>query len=171
MHNQFGKVRSMSEITFKHHETDGCHDKTLTLHDCVADKVSFSDNTLRFYLPDGFWVTPLHKDNELNNTVRTDAAIVDFLVDDIDDVLLRVFTHNVFKKTRAEIWEMHDLIRDINNGKCSIEFIYQYRTHFEQMWHCAIRSKKKPYYRECQLHLPSAEATFYWNNLRPDCEW
>ena len=107
----------------------------------------------------------------LNNTVRTDAAIVDFLVDDIDAVLLRVFTHNVFKKTRAEIWEMHDLIRDINNGKCLIEFIYQYRTHFEQMWHCAIRSKKKPYYRECQLHLPSAEATFYWNNLRPDCEW
>ena len=75
----------MFEATFKHSETDACHDKTLSLHDCVADKVCFSDNTLRFYLPDGFWVTPLHDDNNLNKTVRTDSAIVDFHIDNIDD--------------------------------------------------------------------------------------
>ena len=161
----------MSEVTFKHHETDACHDKTLTLHDCIADKVCFSDNILRFYLPDGFWITPHHKDNELNKTVRTDAAIVDFRIDDIDEIFLRVFTQNVFKKTRAEIWDMHDFIRGINSGKYTIEFIYQYRTYFEQMWQCAIRSKKRPYYRECQLHLPQTEATFHWNDLQPDREW
>ena len=161
----------MSEITFKHHETDDCHGHTLTLHDCIADKVCFSDNILRFYLPDGFWVTPHHKDNELNKIVRTDAAIVDFRIDDIDDIFLRVFTQNVFKKTRAEIWDMRDFIRGINSGKYTIEFIYQYRTYFEQMWQCAIRSKKRPYYRECQLHLPQTEATFHWNDLQPDREW
>ena len=161
----------MFETTFKHNETDACHDKTITLHDCIADRVCFSDNILRFYLPDGFWVTPLHEDNNLDKTVRTDAAVVDFRLDGIDSIYLCVFTQNFFKKTRVEAWEMRDLMREINSGKCSIEFIYQYRTHFEQMWLCEIRANKKPYFRECQLHLPETEATFRWNNLRPDREW
>ena len=70
-----------------------------------------------------------------------------------------------------DIWEINKLVSTINNGECSIEFIYQYRTYFEQMWHCVIHSKKKPYYRECQLHLPETEATFFWNDLCPDREW
>lgn len=156
--------------TFKHIETDACHDKTLTLHDYYAEKVRYSNTTLRFYLSDGFWITNLHNDNNLNKTVKIDAAIVDFHIDNIEDILLYVFTRNIFKKTSAEIREMHDLIDDINNEKCSIEFIYQYNTYFEQMWRCAIHSKK-PYYRECHFHLPSTEATFYWNNIQPDQEW
>ncbi|MBQ7818028.1 MAG: hypothetical protein IJ388_04460 [Oscillospiraceae bacterium] len=161
----------MSEIVFKHREADDCHDVTLTLHDCIADKVNFSDNILRFYLPDGIWITPLHKDNKLSKTVRTDAAIVDFRITNFDDIILYVYTRGVFKRTQAKICKMHDLMRDINSGKYSFEFISQYRSHFEQMWHCAIHSKKKPYYMECQLHLPAAEAIFHWNNLRPDQQW
>ena len=161
----------MFEATFKHSETDACHDKTLSLHDCVADKVCFSDNTLRFYLPDGFWVTPNQKESHCDKVVRTNASAVDFSLKNIDDAYVRVFNRNIFKKTYTDIWEINKLVSTINNGECSIEFIYQYRTYFEQMWHCVIHSKKKPYYRECQLHLPETEATFFWNDLRPDREW
>ena len=159
---------------FKNIYPDEFHGKELTLHDCIADKILFENNTLRFYLPDGFWVTPNHKRNSSEKILQTDASIVDFFIEDIGDVTVRVFTRNKClwsKKTNVEIWDVKQLIASVNSGKCTIEFITQYRTYGEQMWHCEIRSKKKPYYRECQLHLPNTNATFYWNNLCLDREW
>ena len=54
---------------FKHIDPDEFHDQELTLHDCIADKISFENNTLRFYLSDGFWVTPHHEVNSSRKTV------------------------------------------------------------------------------------------------------
>ena len=164
----------MTYENFKHTDPDDFHGKELTLHDCISDKILFKDNILRFYLLDGFWVTPHHEENPSEKVVRTDASVVDFSVEDIDDILVRVFTRNTWcwsRKTSVEIWDMEQLISSVNSGKCTIEFITQYRTYCEQMWHCAIRSNKKPYYRECHLHLPNTKATYYWNNLRFDREW
>ena len=159
---------------FKNIDPDEFHGKELTLHDCIADKISFENNTLRFYMPDGFWVTPHHKEKKKKKTVRTDASVVDFSIEDIDDITVRVFRRNTWcwsRKTIAEIWHMGQLISAVNSRKCTIEFITQYRSYYEQMWHCAIRFDKKPFYRECQLHLPNTKATFYWNNLCLDREW
>ncbi len=164
----------MTSKTFKNIDPDEYHGKELTLHDCIADKISLENNTLRFSLPDGFWVTPHHKANSSEKVVRTDASAVDFFVEDINDIIVRVFTRHRwmgFRNTSVELWDMEQLISKVNSGKCTIEFITQYRTYYEQMWHCAIRSNKKPYYRECQLHIPNTNATFYWNNLCLDCEW
>lgn len=159
---------------FNHVNPDEFHGKELTLHDCISDKISFEDNILRFFLPDGFWVTPHHKENSFEKVVRTDASVVDFSIENMDEVTVRVFTRNRWcwsRKTSVEIWDMEQLIALVNSGKCTFEFITQYRTHYEQLWHCAIRSNKKPYYRECQLHLPNTNATFCWNNLCLDREW
>ena len=164
----------MVNNNFNHIDPDEFHGKELTLHDCISDKISFENNTLRFYLPDGFWVTPHHIENTSEKVIRTDASVVDFSIEDIDDIIVRVFTGHRwlgFRNTSVELWDMEQLISSINCEKCTLEFITQYRTHYEQMWHCAIHSKKKPYYRECQLHLPETEATFFWNDLRLDREW
>ena len=164
----------MTYENFKHVDPDVFHDKELTLHDCIADKISCENNTLHFCLPDGFWITPHHKENSFEKTVRTDASVVNFTLEDIDEITVRVFTRRTWcwsKKTRVENWHIEQLIAAINSGKCTLEFVTQYRCHYEQMWHCVIYSKKKPYYRECQLYLPKAEATFFWNDLRPDHEW
>ena len=161
----------MTNIPFKHNDSDVCHDNTLTLHDCVADKVSLSNNTLRFTLPDGLWVTPLHEENTSDKTIKTDAAVVDFFVETLNDIKVCVFTRTFFGKIHVETWDIHTLVNAIKNGECTLEFITQYRTHFEQMWQCVLRGKKKPYYRECQLHLPGAEATFRWNDVQPNREW
>ena len=164
----------MANNNFKHIDPDEFHGKELTLHDCIADKITFENNTLRFYLPDGFWVTPHHEVNSSEKTVRTDASVVDFSIKNIDDTMVDVFTRHKwlwFRKTSVEIWNMEKLIALVNSGNCTLEFITQYRTYGEQMWHCVIRHKKKPYYRECQLYLPETETTFFWNDLRPECEW
>ncbi len=164
----------MTYKNFKHINPDAFHGMELTLHDCIADKISFENNTLCFCLPDGFWITPHHKENSSEKTVRTDASVVGFPIKDIGDTMVYVFTRHRFlwfRKTSVAIWDMEQLISLVNSGKCTLEFITQYRTYGEQMWHCAIRSNKKPYYRECQLYLPETEATFFWNNLRPEREW
>ena len=164
----------MNNENFIYKDPDGYHDKEITLHDCITDKVNLEDNTLYFYLPDGFWVTPHHKENNFGKTIRTGASVVSFTIKDIDDISVRVFTRNTWcwsRKMSVENWHMEQLISAINSGKCTLEFITQYRSHYEQMWHCVIHSKKKPYYRECQLHLPETEATFFWNDLRLDREW
>lgn len=159
---------------FKHIDPDAFHGKELSLHDCIANKISFENNVLRFYLPDGFWVTPHHKENATEKIVRTDASVVDFSIEDIGDIIVRVFTRHRWlwiRKTSVKIWDMEQLIAFVNSGKRTVEFITQYRTYGEQMWHCAIRSNKKPYYRECQLFFPGTNTTFYWNNLCLDREW
>ena len=84
----------MVNNNFNHIDPDEFHGKELTLHDCIADKISFENNTLRFYLPDGFWVTPHHEVNSFEKTVRTDASVVDFSIEDIDGISVRVFTSN-----------------------------------------------------------------------------
>ena len=164
----------MSYKTFKYINPDEFHNKELTLHDCIADKITFENKALRFYLPDGFWVTPHHKENLTNKVVRTDASVVNFTVEDINEITVRVFTKNTWcwsRKETAEIWHIDQLISAINNNKCTIEFITQYRTYGEQLWQCVIHSPKKPYYRECQIYLPNATANYCWNKLCLDREW
>jgi len=161
----------MTKPEFIHNEDDKCHDNTLTLHDCIADKVDCCDGFLRFHFPQGFWIYSGHAENNTGKTVKTDAAVVDFFIEDLDEIKAHVLTPKLFGTKKEELWEVKDVIDLINGGNCSIEFIYQYRTFFEQMWECAIRSEKKPHYRRCQLHLPKSKAVFRWNNLRNDCVW
>ncbi len=164
----------MAYENFKHIDPDGFHDKKLTLHDCRADKILLENGTLRFFLPDGFWVAPNHIANSSEKAVRTDASIVDFSVENIDDIIVLVFSNNKWfwsQKTRVENWHIEQLISAVNCKGCTLEFQTQYRSYYEQMWHCIIHSRKKPYYRECQLYLPKSEGTFYWNNLCLDREW
>lgn len=164
----------MAYESFDHIDPDEFHGNELTLHDCVANNITYKNNTLRFCFPDGFWVTTHHKANLSGKVVRTDAAAVDFPVNDIHDIILHVFTRHRwlwFRKTTVKIWDMEQLIAFVNSGKCTVEFITQYRTYGEQMWHCAIRSNKKPYYRECWAFFPDTSPTFYWNNLCLDRQW
>ena len=158
-------------MAFKHNDGDTCHNNTVTLHDCIVDKIEYFDGYLRFYLPDGLWVNPNHKDSTLDKTVRTNPAVVDFKAEDIDDITVTVFIRKRFGRSRVEYWDMHELMEAVNSGICKLEFVYQYRACFEQLWQCSIRSKKKPYYRDCQLHLPGTEAVYRWNDLIPEWEW
>ena len=163
----------MAFKNFKHIDPDEFHGREVSLHDCISDKISAENKTLCFFLSDGFWITPHHRDNFSDKVLRTDASVVSFSIEDFDDIMIRVFMRHRFlwfRKTFVEFWDMKQLVSAVNRKKCTIEFITQYRTYGEQMWHCAIRSEKKPYYRECQLHLPNTKATFYWNNLCLDRE-
>lgn len=160
----------MLNKVFTHNDPDNYHDSKLTLHDCIADKISFENNVLSFNLPDGFWICPDHEASELSKTVRSDSSRVDFEVvpDEYFQIYMDVFKERRHRKTIVEYWDLDKLMKAVNSGKYQLEFVYQYRTHFEQMWLCYLRDKS---WYNCQLHIPYSTATYRWNNLREDCVW
>ncbi len=158
-------------MIFKHHDPDRFHGQELTLHDCKAEKIFCENQMLRFCFPEGVWITDGHPENRLQKTVRTDAAVVEVHVDDIEDVTIDVFVPGWFGKTTVCNWSVNELAKNINSGTHTLEFIDLYRSYSEQLWVCELHSAKKPYHQRCHLYLPGADAVFHWNVLRSDCTW
>ena len=161
----------MSEHIFRHNDPDSAHSNTITLHDCTANHIECFEAILRFTLPNGFQITQNHEANPFFKTIKTDAAVVDFRIKDPNDITVRVLTRHRFRKTTVEDWEISRLLQTVNSGSASLEFLTQYKSYYEQLWHCVLHSDQKPYYRECLLYLPEAKATYCWNELRPEYEW
>ena len=70
-------------MEFAHCDTSSAH---LSLHDCIAEKAYFADGKLGFLLSDGFWISPDHPESDLSALVRTDAAKVEYTLEDGRDV-------------------------------------------------------------------------------------
>lgn len=157
-------------MNFAHCDTD---EKYLTLHDCVAERAYFENGKLGFEFNDGFWVSPDHPESNLSELVRTDFSKVEYTLEDGADydVTVYVFKKNLFKKTIRVEWTIQELINNINNGKCKLEYLYQYVDYSSRIVECELKLNKKPYRQECILKISAREVSYYWNNLREDCPW
>ena len=111
----------MLNKVFTHNDPDNYHGSKLTLHDCIADKISFENNVLSFNMSDGFWIDPTHESSELNDIVRTDGAQVDFEIvpDEHFPVYMDVFKKRRHRKTVVEYWDSERLIKAILLGMSS----------------------------------------------------
>ena len=158
--------------TYQHIDESDFH---ITLHDCRADTISLSENTLTFHFSDGFWISSEHAHNHLGQTVRTDPAEVRFRLceDEMcgDVVKLHVFTEKKHGKAIRKTWNLKKLMKKINSGQYQLEFMYVYKGYLTVLYDCLLWSKKKPWFRECELRIPTEHADFCWNNLLPDRQW
>lgn len=154
---------------YKHCETEDAH---LSLHDCRADKVTLDNGILSFFFKDGFWVTPDHPSNDCENVVRTDSSKVDFYFPENceNETVIFVF-RRIFGKTARTQWKLNDLLNAVSDGKCEIEFLYQYKSFNKQMIECMLWTKKRPYFKECQVFIPTEKTVYCWNNLCRDRIW
>ena len=151
---------------YTHIDTD---DSVLSLHDCYANRIQFENSILSFYFQNGFWVTPSHRANNSNETVRTDFSQVDYHID--DDVSIYVFRKNIFGKTIRIEWTLKELVRLVNNNTFSLEFLYQYKRYNEELLKCWLHFDKAPYHYECQIEIPTSKVVYRWNNLCYDKTW
>jgi hypothetical protein len=148
-----------------------CHtdisDELFSLHDCIATGAYFRDGKLGFEFEDGFWVLPEHPESGLESVVRTSASTVEFHLtyEDDADVQTYVFTNLGTKQSIRTEGSIAKLVNDINNGKCKVEFLYQYLTFGSRIIECEIISARKPYRRECMLKIDADEVRYLWNNL------
>lgn len=155
---------------YKHYDTT---DELISLHDCKAEKLSFENGILSFYLSDGFWVLSNHEENCFEKTVKTDAAQVQFHLVDEDkyDISIYVFTWKKFRKSIRKAWKLKKFIKAINNGSCKLEFLCQYKAYNARIIECWLWFDKKPYHKECELKITTDRVTYCWNQLREDRQW
>lgn len=150
-------------------------EKNLTLHDCIAERAYFEDGKLVFEFDDGFWIGADHPENNLNKTVRTDFAKVEFILKNGEGYegggFLYVFEDTLFKKNVRKDWTLEKLVDSINQGKCKIEFLYQYKDEEIRIVECALCYDKRPYYQECWMRLFASDVNYLWNNLMEDRVW
>ena len=149
------------------------NEKYLTLHDCIAERAYFENGKLGFEFNNGFWIVPNHPDSNLSETVRTDFSKVEYTLPDGDDnnVTVYVFEETIFKKTIRTEWSVRKLIDQINNGKCKLEFLYQYPDAYSRILECELIFSKNHHRKECWIKMDAFSASYYWNILREDCQW
>lgn len=154
---------------YKHQETD---EALFSLHDCVANRIKFKDGMISFYFPEGIWITKEHADNDTGNTVRSDAAKVRFeLFYPDDDAEVYVYKPKGPDKAIRKEWKLKKLIQRVNDGEYQLEFLYQYSNGIGRFIECELKTKEKPYHWECNIKMLVKEATYLWNDIRPDATW
>jgi hypothetical protein len=146
--------------------------KFISLHDCHATEISFEKGILTLVFDDGIWLTEEHPSNSLGKTVRTDRAEVQFHLtsEDEQDISIWVFEEKI-KMTFRKEWELSRLMKSINSGKSTLEFLYRYEGECLTIFECCLWSSRKPYCRECELNLPLTKTIYFWNSLCEDKTW
>lgn len=139
-------------------------DTNVSLHDCKATQISLNDKLLSFLFPDGFWVSKKDSDNE--KLFYTDEGQVNFtlLYDAKVAVTIYIFTEKDGKIIREEL-TIEELIHQINEKLCSLEFLYSYIGYQTFKFDCWIWFNTEPYHKECELIISSQEIVYQWNNL------
>lgn len=155
---------------FIHNDPDCSYNETLSLHDCEVSSISYSDGILRFRLSDGLIIGAGHPENPYGKTMQTDEAVVDFRVEKPNGVTADILLYGRFGRTRVKTLSLSELISAVNKGSFTLQFLYQYRSFHEQLWHLAVHRKGKLYQGTCHLYLPWTEAVYRWNNLKPESE-
>lgn len=154
---------------YKHIEDSG---EFISLHDCLADSITFDERKISFDFTDGFWITPGHPCSSLSESARTDYSCVDFdLNSTAEDISIFVFRRNIFRHTIREIWTMQRLADCVNKQIAQLEFLYQFKSHNETLFECMLHFDRKPYLCDCQIKLHTLGAVYKWNSLCPDRLW
>ena len=153
----------------KYYDIDG---EYVSAHDCHVTKVLFENGVLSFVFDDGIWVSNRHPGNATDKTIHTDVAELKFYLESGDecDITMYVFEEKS-KMTVREEWEPSKLIESINSGKCTLEFLYDYKGYHSMIVECWLWSDKKPYHRECEIKLSITQVKYCWNDFCEDREW
>lgn len=149
---------------YKHYDND---DSLISLHDCHAEKISFSNGTLSFYFPDGFWIPSNHPENQINTTVRTDASRIDYhlLNEEIGDIYIYIFNKIRRGNVIRGVWEPTDFIDAVNDGSYRVEFIHKYTGYQSLLYKCWVWFDRKPWHKECEIIIPTDSITYCWNQI------
>ena len=153
---------------FRYQDMDG---RLLSLHDCRANRVLFSDGVLSFIFPDGIVLAPNHPHNPTGEPVRTGLARVDFplLTREKEDVSVCVFRRISQSRLICREWPLEELADALLTKKCELEFISRYDGYLELLYECCLWQERKPYHRDCQLKILAKQPVYRWNEICEDC--
>lgn len=165
----------MSEQSFIHCDNSN---EFLTLHDCIAERAYICDGKLVFEFPDGFYISAQHPDNPYGNCLLTDAARVEFVLEDSYGyhayAWLFVRERKKNSKKTVRYWDLDLFMKKVNSGMCKFEFTEHYmntQNPFDNVICGCLRGNKKLSFCECWMRIYATKINYYWNNLCPDRPW
>ncbi len=160
----------MMEGIYKHYDTDGT---CISLHDSCADKAVLNNGILSFYLYDGFWIGSEHELSNLDYTVRTSPARVDFhLLRGIEeDIVIYYIERDIFKRDIRKTMTLSEFVKRLNRGDFEFEFLYEFKCFDSYVVDGYLRSKKRPCRRECMIRGEFSKIVYYWNELCEERRW
>ncbi len=159
-------------MNWRHNETVG---KDIILHDCKVSGARLEEGVLSLDFDEGFWISPLHPESELDTLVRTDGSKMDIYLNEDPhcQILVYVFERRFGKTVRKEL-PIEKLINDVSAGKARIEFLYQYadwNDEGKRIFDCIIMQDKKPFWRECLIKVYAKEIVYRWNKIEREKVW
>ncbi len=133
--------------------------ENLSLHDCRANRMSWEDGILSFFIPDGIWIV------EKGEAIKTNSSRVDFEVMDknVDDVDIYLFRKTRSGKVIREQWKVDNFINAVNEGTFEVEFLYKYLGYQYILYKCCVWFKKAPYCYECEIEMHSTKMVCRYN--------
>ena len=142
----------------------------ISLHDCRATKILFTDNILSFLFKDGFYVCVHNKDNDKRKLSYTDMSEAKFKIL-YNDIIIYIFTETDDKdKAIRETISLDTLMEKINGGM-ELEFISVFKGYQSYIFVCWLWFDFEPYHKECEIILSADKETYYWNTIFTDDEW
>ncbi len=134
----------------------------VSLHDCRTNQIQYEKESIKFFLPDGFyWIR--NEKTESDHTESYQAEMTCRIVDKYGNGFrVSVYRKNLFGQTVREDWT-EKFIPAINRGKIEFEFVYTYRSYHGILFKGYIWRKRKPWWRECEIELRTDEITYSWS--------
>ena len=143
----------------------------ISLHDCRATKILYSDNMLSFVFKDGFEVSEHNKYNNYNKTAYTDESEVKFkLLSKKVEANITIYTFSETDNKNISIREeipFTQFADSINNGM-ELEFLYSYSGYNSFIYECWLWFNEEPYHKECVLIISADDVKYFWNNIFVD---
>ncbi len=150
----------------------------IILHDCVVTKITLDGDDLVMEFDDyGFWIGENNKQNPFGNMLRTEKSELRFVDFDTWSNIYIFKRYNLFRKffhtSRIDL-SLEKLISNVNSGKWTFEFIYEYYTSSTQalaIFNGCINVKNKRKNYDCQIESDCSKMVYSWNKIREDAPW
>lgn len=109
--------------------------------------------------------------NDSKNLIRTAASCAEFHIEEqFGGIDVFLFQEKTYRNAIRERWNIESLIKAVNTGYYSIEFITRYDSYASILYICDVICRDAPRYTrfECQLVLPVRKLLYKWNELQYD---
>lgn len=130
-----------------------------SLHDCVAENITFENGKLSFYFLDGILISEKYAPQKRHTPIwQTGPAKITF--SDADMRFFRVFSGNIVQE-----YPFFDVMVKVSSGEWSLEFVDEYRSYRAVLFSGVLRKTvhSKITFDHFTFALDYSELTCEWN--------
>ncbi len=145
----------------------------ISIHDCIAQRMTLEKGILTFHFPEGIWVIPGHPSNPTENMVRTGPARMELELLSDDPTWLKVQSsrHLSGPWSLTKEWKTEAFLEALNAGKFRLEFISWHWDFHNPLFQCALHSDRRPWYQNCTLEVTARNVVCHWETMNFNRVW